>query len=71
MTIDLRDYDQREHSAQIDQRLLQPVFDLQFAQAVREKMRAQGLRVPLTDDERFAEADRRMRDRGGEAGATP
>lgn len=64
MTIDLRDFDQREHSAQIDRRLLQPVFDLQFAQTVREKMRAQGLRVPLTDDERFAEAERRMRERG-------
>lgn len=64
MTIDLRDFDQREYGAQIDRRVLQPVFDLKFAQSVREKMRAQGLRVPLTDDERFAEAERRMRERG-------
>lgn len=60
-TIDLRSHDQHENNLTLEQRLQQPVFDLQHAQQVREKMRAQGLRVPLTEAERFAEAERRMR----------
>lgn len=58
--IDFRAHDTREHGPSIDQRLKQPIFDLQHAQRIREKMRAQGLRVPLTEDEIFAEAERRM-----------
>lgn len=60
-TIDLREYDQNEHGSPLEQRLQQPVFDLEYAQSVREKMRAQGLRVPLTEAEKFAEAERRLR----------
>jgi hypothetical protein len=60
-TIDLRPHDQHENNLTLEQRLQQPVFDLQRAQQIREKMRAQGLRVPLTDAEAFAEAERRMR----------
>lgn len=59
--IDFRDHDTHESGLTLEQRLRQPVFDLQHAQRVREKMRAQGLRVPLTEDEIFAEAERRMR----------
>ena len=68
MNIDLRDWDRREHaprhSQTIDQRMQQPVFDLQLAQQIREKMRSVGLRVPLTDAEEFAEADKRLRRAG-------
>lgn len=60
-TIDLRAYDASEHGLTLDQRLREPLFDLQQAQRIREKMRAQGLRVPLTEAEKFAEAERRMR----------
>ena len=61
MTIDLREWDQREHGVTLERRLQQPVFDLKRAQEVRESMRSAGLRVPLTDAEEFAEADKRLR----------
>ena len=61
MNIDLREFDTHEHGPTLEQRLQQPVFDLQLAQKVREKMRSVGLRVPLTDAEEFAEADKRLR----------
>ena len=60
-TIDLREHDAAEHGSTLEQRLREPLFDLQHAQQIREKMRAQGLRVPLTEAEKFAEAERRMR----------
>ena len=60
--IDHRDHDQHESRLTLEQRLRQPVFDLKIAQQVREKMRAQGMRVPLTDAEEFAEAERRFRE---------
>jgi len=60
-TIDLRAYDTAEHGTPLEQRLQQPVFDLQCAQELREKMRAKGLRIPLTEAEEFARAERRMR----------
>ena len=61
MNIDLRSHDQYENGMTLEQRLQQPVLDLQLAQQVREKMRAQGMRIPLTDAEAFAQADQRMR----------
>ena len=64
MNIDLREFDTHEHGPTLEQRLQQPVFDLQLAQKVREKMRSVGLRVPLTDAEEFAEADKRLRRAG-------
>ncbi|KZC17037.1 hypothetical protein RHOFW510R12_01415 [Rhodanobacter sp. FW510-R12] len=60
-TIDLRAHDAAEHGLTIEQRLREPLFDLQLAQRVRDAMRKQGMRVPLTEDEAFAEAERRMR----------
>lgn len=60
-TIDLREHDSAEHGLTLEQRLREPLFDLQHAQRIREKMRAKGLRVPLTEAEKFAEAERRMR----------
>ena len=61
VTLDLRAHDAAEHGLTLEQRLREPLFDLQHAQQIREKMRAQGLRVPLTEAEKFAEAERRMR----------
>ena len=61
MTIDFREHDMHQHGPTLEQRLQQPVFDLKRAQEVREKMRSVGLRVPLTDAEEFAEADKRLR----------
>lgn len=61
MTIDFRAHDTHEHGLTIDQRVLQPVFDLRHAQRIREQMRAQGMRIPLTEAEEFAAADERMR----------
>jgi N-acetylmuramoyl-L-alanine amidase len=61
-TIDHRDHDQHESGLTLEQRLRQPVFDLKIAQQIREKMRAQGMRVPLTDAEEFAEAERRFKE---------
>ena len=60
-TLDLREHDAHENGLTLEQRLQQPVFDLHHAQEVREKMRTKGLRVPLTEAEEFAEAERRMR----------
>lgn len=59
--IDFRDHDTREHGLPLEQRLRQPVLDLKRAQRVRDSMRAQGMRVPLTEAEAFEEAERRMR----------
>lgn len=59
-TIDLRAHDAHENGPTLEQRLREPLFDLQNAQRIREKMRAQGMRVPPTEDETFAEAERRM-----------
>ncbi|MEY2160432.1 MULTISPECIES: hypothetical protein [unclassified Rhodanobacter] len=59
--IDLRAHDATDHGLTIEQRLREPLFDLQHAQRIREKMRKQGMRVPLTEDEAFAEAEKRMR----------
>lgn len=61
MNIDLRHHDQHEYGTDLDLRLQQPVFPLAMAQEFREKMRAQGLRVPFTDAEKFAQAEARMR----------
>lgn len=62
MTIDLRTHDQREHGLSPSLCASAPaVFDLALAQRIREQMRAQGMRIPLTDAEEFAEADRRLR----------
>ncbi len=63
MNIDLRHHDLHEHS-DLETRLQQPVFPLAEAQDIREKMRAQGLRVPLTEAEKFAQAEKRMGRRG-------
>ena len=61
MGIDLRAHDAHEHGLTLEQRLREPLFDLKYAQRIREKMRAQGMRLPLTEAETFAEAERRMR----------
>ena len=63
--IDFRDWDQREHGMTPSMRMSEPaVVDLALAQKIREAMRRQGLRVPLTDAEQFAEADKRLRESG-------
>jgi hypothetical protein len=59
--IDFRTHDANEHGLSLEQRLQQPVFELQYAQRIREQMRKQGMRVPLAEDEKFAEAERRMK----------
>ena len=67
MSIDFREHDSREHGLTQSQRVTEIAVDLQLAQRVRDAMRAQGMRVPLTEDETkvfadaFAEADARMR----------
>ena len=61
MSIDFRDHDSREHGLTLTERVTSVAVDLQLAQRVRDSMRAQGMRVPLTEAERFEEADRRMR----------
>ena len=60
MHIDFRDHDTREHGLTLTERVTEACVDLQLAQRVRDSMRAQGMRVPLTEAEQFAEADRRM-----------
>ena len=59
--IDFRANDQHQNGLTIEQRLREPLFDLQHAQRIREQMRAQGMRLPLTEAEQFAEAEKRMR----------
>jgi hypothetical protein len=63
MNIDFREHDSHEHGLTLTQRIAEVAVDLQHAQRVREAMRKQGLRVPLTEAEAFAEADARMRGR--------
>lgn len=65
ITIDFRDFDRREHPMTPTLRRAAPaVFDLALAQRIRESMRAQGMRIPPTDAELFAEAEKRMRGQG-------
>lgn len=59
--IDHRDHDTREHGPTLTERVTEARVDLQLAQRVRDSMRAQGMRVPLTEAEAFAEAERRIR----------
>ena len=61
--IDFRAHDSHEHGLTLTERVAEVVVDLQLAQRVRDAMRAQGMRVPLTEDEVFAEAEKRMRSR--------
>lgn len=58
--IDFRAHDSHEHGLTLTERVAEACVDLQLAQRVRDSMRAQGMRVPLTEAEEFAEADRRM-----------
>lgn len=60
-TIDFRAHDSHEHGLTLTERVTEVAVDLQLAQRVRDAMRKQGMRVPLTDDEAFAEAEQRMR----------
>ena len=59
--IDFRAHDSHEHGLTLTERVAEVAVDLQLAQRVRDAMRAQGMRVPLTEDEAFAEAEQRMR----------
>jgi N-acetylmuramoyl-L-alanine amidase len=63
LTIDFRDHDSREQGLTLTQRVTEVTIDLQLAQRIRDGLRKQGLRVPLTEAEQFAEADARMRSR--------
>jgi len=58
--IDFRAHDSHEHGLTLTERVTEACVDLQLAQRVRDSMRSQGMRVPLTEAEQFAEADRRM-----------
>jgi hypothetical protein len=59
--IDFRAHDSHEHGLTLTERVTSVAVDLQLAQRVRDAMRKQGMRVPLTEDEVFAEAEKRMR----------
>ncbi len=61
MHIDFRDHDTHEHGLTLTERVTEACVDLQLAQRVRDEMRKQGLRVPLTEAEAFEVAERRMR----------
>lgn len=61
MNIDFRAHDSHEHGLTLTERVTEVAIDLQLAQRVRDAMRKQGMRVPLTEDEAFAEAEQRMR----------
>jgi N-acetylmuramoyl-L-alanine amidase len=61
--MDFRDHDSHEQGLTLTQRVTEIAVDMQLAQRVRDAMRAQGMRVPLTEAEAFAEADARMRGR--------
>lgn len=63
VTLDLLDFDAHESAAE---RAHKATVDLQLAKHVRDSMRAQGMRVPLTDEELFADADKRLK--GGSHG---
>jgi hypothetical protein len=58
--IDFREHDAHEHGMTQTQRVEAVCIDLKLAQRIRDDMRAQGLRVPLTAEEEFAEANARM-----------
>lgn len=60
-TIDFREHDAHEHGLTLTQRVAEITVDLQLAQRIRDGLRKQGLRIPLTDAEAFAVADKRMR----------
>lgn len=60
-TIDFRAHDAHEHGLTLTERVTEIAVDLQLAQRVRDAMRKQGMRVPLTEAEAFAEAEKRMR----------
>jgi len=59
--IDFRAHDSHEHGLTLTERVTEVCVDMQLAQRVRDSMRAQGMRVPLTEAEAFAEAERRIR----------
>ena len=59
--IDFRAHDSHEHGLTLTERVTEVAVDLQLAQRVRDAMRKQGMRVPLTEAEVFAEAEKRMR----------
>jgi hypothetical protein len=59
--IDFRGHDQHEHGLTLEERVLAANVDLKLAQHFRDEMRKQGMRVPLTEAERFDEAENRMR----------
>ncbi|ODT97425.1 MAG: hypothetical protein ABS82_00270 [Rhodanobacter sp. SCN 67-45] len=59
--IDFRAHDAHEHGLTLTERVTEVAVDLQLAQRVRDAMRKQGMRVPLTEAEAFAEAEKRMR----------
>lgn len=60
-TIDFRTHDTHEHGLTLTERVHEATVDMNLAQRVRDAMRAQGMRIPLTEAEEFAEADARMR----------
>lgn len=62
-TIDLRAFDAHNHGLTFTQHPTDGTADAALAQRIRDAMRAQGLRVPLTtaeEDALFDEADRRF-----------
>lgn len=63
MTLDFRAHDSHEHGLTLTERVTSVAIDLALAQRVRDAMRAQGMRVPLTETEAFEAAERRLRSR--------
>lgn len=61
MNIDFRAHDSHEHGLTLTERVTEVAVDLQLAQRVRDAMRKQGMRVPLTEAEAFEAAEQRMR----------
>lgn len=61
--IDFRDHDQHQYGLTLRERVHEATVDLQLAQRVRDSMRKQGMRVPLTEAEEFEQAEARMRAR--------
>lgn len=61
--IDFRAHDSHEHGLTLTERVTEVAVDLQLAQRVRDAMRKQGMRVPLTETEAFEAAERRLRSR--------
>ena len=63
-TLDLRAFDAHDHGLDFNSRPNHAAADPATAQRIRDAMRAQGMRVPLTtaeEDALFDEADRRFR----------